>query len=364
MDRTGKCPVSLQACPNQNENKHLLTVQNGMLSCRAQAAPPLAPDLGLFCRSLCLPWGCAHRKTWATSSCSGRSCATWWGSHTLCPGGLCCSLLSLRQHLVTAGAGFRLDPPFGFILQNQRTLYKWWGKCHIRGTCGRSGVQHTPHPTEYFCPKGKLEVLFHSQSWGKASALKPWGPDARIVLITVYAFVSSGSLFLRLLLGVSAARYFALCCAERAATSAMLVNTPQLYYKVFLDLVSRPWSQWQYTVYSYSHCRPPPCPSLINLSHHPKWFLFIPTCHLQLLKCSTNSLHSRGSLQSSHFPAQCPKYSQGHICLWVGWPVHSSHYTSTAAASESSISTFANNFDTLLLMHWFPLKWEKKGLGM
>lgn len=54
MDRTGKCPVSLQACPNQNENKHLLTVQNGMLSCRAQAAPPLAPDLGLFCRSLCL----------------------------------------------------------------------------------------------------------------------------------------------------------------------------------------------------------------------------------------------------------------------------------------------------------------------
>lgn len=83
MDRTGKCPASLQACPNQNENKHLLTVQNGMLSCRAQAAPPLAPNPGLFCRSLCLPWGCAHRKTGATSSCSGRSCATWWGSRTL-----------------------------------------------------------------------------------------------------------------------------------------------------------------------------------------------------------------------------------------------------------------------------------------
>lgn len=42
MDRTGKRPVSLQACSNQNENKHLLTVQNGMLSSRAQAAPPLA----------------------------------------------------------------------------------------------------------------------------------------------------------------------------------------------------------------------------------------------------------------------------------------------------------------------------------
>lgn len=55
IDRTGKRPVSLQACPNQNENKHLLTVQHGMLSCRAQAAPPLAPNLGLFCRSLCLP---------------------------------------------------------------------------------------------------------------------------------------------------------------------------------------------------------------------------------------------------------------------------------------------------------------------
>lgn len=34
---------------------------------------------------------------------------------------------------------------------------------------------------------------------------------------------------------------------------------------------------------------------------------------------------------------------------------------STAAASESSISSFANNFDTLLLMHWFPLDLEKKG---
>lgn len=33
MDRTGKRPVSLQACPKQNENKHLLTVQTGMLSC-------------------------------------------------------------------------------------------------------------------------------------------------------------------------------------------------------------------------------------------------------------------------------------------------------------------------------------------
>lgn len=55
MDRAGKHPVSLQACPKQNENKHLLTVQNGMLSCRAQAAPPLAPGLGLFCRSFCLP---------------------------------------------------------------------------------------------------------------------------------------------------------------------------------------------------------------------------------------------------------------------------------------------------------------------
>lgn len=72
MDRTGKRPVSLQACPNQNENKHLLTVQNGMLSCRAQA-PPLAPDLELFCRSLCLHRGCAHGKTWTTSSCSERS---------------------------------------------------------------------------------------------------------------------------------------------------------------------------------------------------------------------------------------------------------------------------------------------------
>lgn len=37
---------------------------------------------------------------------------------------------------------------------------------------------------------------------------------------------------------------------------------------------------------------------------------------------------------------------------------------STAAARESSISSFANNFDTLLLMHWFPSDWEKKGLGM
>jgi len=42
MDRTGKRPVSLQACSTQNENKHLLTVQNGMLAGRAQAAPPLA----------------------------------------------------------------------------------------------------------------------------------------------------------------------------------------------------------------------------------------------------------------------------------------------------------------------------------
>lgn len=141
MDRAGNHPVSLQACPKQNENKHLLTAQNGMLSCRAQAAPPLAPGLGLFCRSFCLPWGCAHRKTWATSSCLGRSCATWWESHTLCAGGLCYSLLSLRQHLVKAGAGLRLHPLLGFILQSQR---QWWGKCHIRGTCGRSGVQHTP----------------------------------------------------------------------------------------------------------------------------------------------------------------------------------------------------------------------------
>lgn len=47
MDRTGKRPVFLQACPNQNENKHLLTVQNGTLSSRAQAAPPPA-----------WPWSC------------------------------------------------------------------------------------------------------------------------------------------------------------------------------------------------------------------------------------------------------------------------------------------------------------------
>lgn len=41
-DRTGKCPVFLQACPNWNENNHLLTGQNGTLSGLAQAAPPLA----------------------------------------------------------------------------------------------------------------------------------------------------------------------------------------------------------------------------------------------------------------------------------------------------------------------------------
>lgn len=163
MDRTGKCPVSLQACPNQNENKHLLTVQNGMLSCQAQAAPPLAPNLGLFCRSLCLSWSCAHRKTWATSSCSRRSCATWWESRTLCPGRgrLYYSLLSLRQHLVKAGAGFRLDPPLGFILQNQRRLHKWWGKWHIRGICGRNGVQHTPTvPHWVLLPKQEARSTF------------------------------------------------------------------------------------------------------------------------------------------------------------------------------------------------------------
>lgn len=32
MDGTGKGPVSLQACSNQNENKHLPTAQNGTLS--------------------------------------------------------------------------------------------------------------------------------------------------------------------------------------------------------------------------------------------------------------------------------------------------------------------------------------------
>lgn len=42
MDRTGKRPASLHACPNQNENKYLLTVQNGMLSSEVQVASPLA----------------------------------------------------------------------------------------------------------------------------------------------------------------------------------------------------------------------------------------------------------------------------------------------------------------------------------
>lgn len=42
MDRAGKRPASLHAYPNQNENKYLLTVQNGMLSGQMQVASPLA----------------------------------------------------------------------------------------------------------------------------------------------------------------------------------------------------------------------------------------------------------------------------------------------------------------------------------
>lgn len=45
MDRTGKQPVSLRACSNQNKNKHLLTAQNGVLSGPVQAAPGLSPRL-------------------------------------------------------------------------------------------------------------------------------------------------------------------------------------------------------------------------------------------------------------------------------------------------------------------------------
>lgn len=55
-----------------------------------------------------------------------------------------------------------------------------------------------------------------------------------------------------------------------------------------------------------------------------------------------------------------------YICLWVGQPVHSSHYPwgNLNSCSIWEQISFANNFDTLLLMHWFPLDQEKKGLGM
>lgn len=108
------------------------------------------------------------------------------------------------------------------------------------------------------------------------------------------------------------------CCAERAATSAMLdEHSPSV-------LQSFPWSSVQAMVpvavhYLQLFTKPPPCPSLITLSYHLKLFIFIPTCHLKLLKCSTNSL--QGSLLSSHFPARCPKSSQGTLVPGMHLPV-------------------------------------------
>lgn len=163
MDRTGKHPVPLK--PVQTRMKTNICWQYRMACCPAEHRRHhrwlliWGSSAGPF-----VSWGCAHRKTWATSSCLGRNYATWWGSRTLCPGELCYSLLSLRQCLVKHGAGFRLDPPLGFMLQNQRMLCKWWRKCHIRGTCGRSGVQHTPVVSHWvLLPKqeAKSTLLFH-----------------------------------------------------------------------------------------------------------------------------------------------------------------------------------------------------------
>lgn len=61
MDIAGKHPVSLQACPKQNENKHLLTVQNGMLSCRHRQhhcwLPVWGSSAGPFVSSEVVPTG-------------------------------------------------------------------------------------------------------------------------------------------------------------------------------------------------------------------------------------------------------------------------------------------------------------------
>lgn len=162
MDRTGKCPVSLQAYPNQNENKHLLTVQNVVLPSTggttagswsgALLQVPLSP------LRLCPQENLGYIQLLRVELCYLMRITQ------LCPGGLCYSLLSLRQRLAKHGAGFRLDPPLGFMLQNQRMLHKWWGKCHIRGMCGRSGVQHTPtapHWVLLLKQEAKSTFLFH-----------------------------------------------------------------------------------------------------------------------------------------------------------------------------------------------------------
>lgn len=125
MDRTGKRPVSLQACSNQNENKLLLIAQSGMLSSRVQAPSPLA-------------WPCHHElQTWGSSGVSFISVEivptrkpspgpaaqgadmlraeeltyTMLGSCIIAP---CLQ----KQHLVMPGTGFRLDPPLGFTPPN------------------------------------------------------------------------------------------------------------------------------------------------------------------------------------------------------------------------------------------------------
>lgn len=161
MDRTGKCPVSLQACSNQNENKHLLTVQNGVLSGRAQAAPPLARPRGRRLQT---------RGSSAGSFTSAEIAPTWKPgpraaaqgaaalrdeehTHTVL-GGCVTAPRPQKQHLVKPGTGLQIGPivrlhtyRLGDVIRvvwkmpHVGNVWKEWGSAHVNSATPSTSAQ-------------------------------------------------------------------------------------------------------------------------------------------------------------------------------------------------------------------------------
>lgn len=142
------------------------------------------------------------------------------------------------------------------------------------------------------------------------------------------------SLLLRLLLGVPAARYFAFCCAGRTATSAMLSKlSPSV-------LQSFPSSSVQAMVpVTARYLRLFTQASILLFSNYPElsslvitFYSHLPLKTSLLLKttvaavtASSPKIPSEQSL-SCTMPEELAGEPPTYICLWVGQPVHSSHY--------------------------------------